>query len=290
MAIFLASTKSISRGKGQSAVASASYRAGVMLEDRRYGKKHDYSKRKGVVSADIILPSALKCVDASIERGELWNIAEEAEKRKDARVGREWLVNLPHELDRTTRKNLAHTFAQELADRYNIIADVCIHEPVMKEPYDLHKKHSYDRLKEKEKNPDPRNFHAHIMLTTRQAELDDNGKIKLTRKANFELSDNKRRQLGLERVSEEIKYIRLLWEQIANETLEKHGHSLIDSRSYKELGIDIIPQIKIGREATSMERNGELTIKGDRNRMIINHNKLVWSLQLEEHKKNDERI
>ncbi|WP_201581396.1 MobA/MobL family protein [Psychrobacter glacincola] len=59
MAIFLASTKSISRGSGQSAVASASYRAGVELEDKRYGKTHDYSKRSGVMSTDIILPSAL---------------------------------------------------------------------------------------------------------------------------------------------------------------------------------------------------------------------------------------
>ena len=38
MAIFIASTKSISRGSGQSAVASASYRVGVELEDKRYGK------------------------------------------------------------------------------------------------------------------------------------------------------------------------------------------------------------------------------------------------------------
>ena len=35
MAIFIASTKSISRGSGQSAVASASYRAGVELEDKQ---------------------------------------------------------------------------------------------------------------------------------------------------------------------------------------------------------------------------------------------------------------
>ena len=59
MAIFIASTKSISRSSGQSAVASASYRAGVELDDKRYGKTHDYSKRSGVMSADIILPTAL---------------------------------------------------------------------------------------------------------------------------------------------------------------------------------------------------------------------------------------
>ena len=73
MAIFIASTKPISRSNGQSAVASASYRAGCELEDKRYGKTHDYSKRHGVMSADIILPSSLKEQGASIERSELWN-------------------------------------------------------------------------------------------------------------------------------------------------------------------------------------------------------------------------
>ena len=59
MAIFMAMTKSISRGRGQSAVASASYRAGEKLQDARYGKVQDYSKKEGVLSKEIIFPSAL---------------------------------------------------------------------------------------------------------------------------------------------------------------------------------------------------------------------------------------
>ena len=133
MAIFIASTKSISRGKGQSAVASASYRAGVELEDKRYGKTHDYSKKHGVMSADIILPSALAAANADIDRSELWNKAEFSEKRKDARVAREWLVNLPYELNEQERKELAHSLAQTLADRYGTIADCAIHQPTQKE-------------------------------------------------------------------------------------------------------------------------------------------------------------
>ncbi|WP_193004613.1 MobA/MobL family protein, partial [Psychrobacter namhaensis] len=221
MAIFIASTKSISRGKGQSAVASASYRAGVALEDTRYGKTHDYSKRHGVMSADIILPSALTAANAAIDRSELWNKAESAEKRKDARVAREWLVNLPYELSAEDRKELAHSFAQTLADRYGTIADCAIHEPTQKE---------IDR------GADPRNYHAHIMFTTRTAELDENNEITLTDKATIELSDKKRRSLSMERVSHEIKDVRQLWEQIANEKLAEHDHKLIDSRSYAAQG------------------------------------------------------
>ena len=240
MAIFIASTKSISRGKGQSSVASASYRAGVELEDKRYGKTHDYSKKHGVMSADIILPTALAAANAEISRSELWNKAESAEKRKDARVAREWLINLPYELSVEDRKELAHQFAQTLADRYGTIADCAIHQPTQRE---------IDR------GADPRNFHAHILFTTRTAEINDNNQIILTDKATIELSDNKRRSLGMARVSHEIKDVRQIWEQIANEKLAEHDHKLIDSRSYAAQGIDIEPQLKMGSVATKLERD-----------------------------------
>lgn len=269
MAIFIASTKSISRGKGQSAVASASYRAGVELEDQRYGKTHDYSKRHGVMSADIILPSALAKTRVLIGRNDLWNMAETAEKRKDARVGREWLINLPHELDEITRKELAHTFAQALADRYNTIADCAIHRPTNKEI---------------KRGADPRNYHAHIMFTTRQAALNSQGEIKLTEKATVELSDNKRRELGLKRVSNEIKVVRQLWEDIANTKLAEYGYDLIDSSSYKNTGVDIVPQIKLGKNATQMKRNGITTHDELRNIEIAKHNTLTLNVQLADNK------
>ena len=293
MAIFIASTKSISRSNGQSAVASASYRAGVELDDKRYGKTHDYSKRSGVMSADIILPTALASAYTDISRSDLWNKAEAAEKRKDARVAREWLVNLPYELDENDRKDIAHKFAQMLADRYGTIADCAIHQPTQKEI---------------ERGADPRNFHAHIMFTTRTAELNDNNEIVLTDKATIELSDNKRRSLGLERVNVEIKEIRQLWEQIANEKLAEYDHELIDSRSYADQGKDIEPQIKMGSVATKLERDkyeserekaeqankkGEVyeidetpaTIRGEINAMIAERNELVSNAAIAENQR-----
>ena len=293
MAIFIASTKSISRGKGQSAVASASYRAGVELEDKRYGKTHDYSKKHGVMSADIILPSVLAAANADIDRSDLWNKAEAAEKRVDARVAREWLVNLPHELSAEDRKELAHQFAQTLADRYGTIADCAIHKPTDKEI---------------ERGADPRNFHAHILFTTRTATLDDNNEIILTDKATIELSDNKRRSLGMERVSHEITDVRQIWEHIVNEKLAEHDHRLIDSRSYAAQGIDIEPQLKMGSVATKLERDKyerELrkaeqakeegkhyemdktpaTQLGTINEIINERNELVWGVELTKNQK-----
>ena len=204
MAIFLASTKPISRAKGQSAVACASYRAGVELEDKRYGKTHDYSKRHGVMSADIILPSSLKNKGINIDRGELWNLAESSETRKNSRVAREWLINLPHELDEETRKQLAHDFAQALADKFGTIADCAIHRPTEKEI---------------ERGADARNFHAHIMFTTRKAELTDDGEIRFTDKADCELSDTDRKKKGLSKAKAEVSEIRQLWETLDNENL-----------------------------------------------------------------------
>ncbi|MGP5554046.1 MobA/MobL family protein, partial [Psychrobacter celer] len=288
MAIFIASTKSISRGSGQSAVASASYRAGVELEDKRYGKTHDYSKKHGVMSADIILPSALAAANADIDRSELWNKAEFSEKRKDARVAREWLVNLPYELNEQERKELAHSLAQTLADRYGTIADCAIHQPTQKEV---------------DRGADPRNFHAHILFTTRTAEINDNNQIILTDKATIELSDNKRRSLGMARVSHEIKDVRQIWEQIANEKLAEHNLNLIDSRSYAAQGIDIEPQLKMGSVATKLERDKyerELrkaeqakeegkhyeidktpaTQLGTINEIINERNELIWGVEL----------
>lgn len=274
MAIFTASTKSITRSKGQSAVACAAYRAGVKLEDKRYGKTHDYSKRQGVMSADIILPTSLKNKGATIDRGELWNLAEESETRKNSRVAREWLINLPHELDEKTRKELAHTFAQALADKFNVIADCAIHKPTDKEI---------------ERGADPRNFHAHIMLTTRKAALDENNNVILTSKSACELSDTDRKKYGLNKAKDEVKEIRLLWEQIANAKLEKHNHNLIDSRSYAEQGIDILPQIKMGVAATHLERRtGETSIRGEVNRLIAERNELVWGAELAKHKRTND--
>lgn len=264
MAIYMATTKSISRGNGQSAVASASYRAGEKLQDKRYGKTQDYSKRQGVMSADIILPSELKD-KVEIDRNTLWNMAERAENRKDSRVAREWIINLPHELDEETRKALAHRFAQSLADKYGVIADCCIHRPTEKEIA---------------RGADERNFHAHIMLTTRQAQLTADNQLTLGDKATIELSDNKRRSMGFDRVSNEIVELRELWERTANEQLAEHGYALIDSRSYQSQGIDQLPQLKMGKNATQMERDGIQTPVGDLNRLIKERNELVFNREL----------
>lgn len=260
MAIVHIATKAISRKAGQSAVASAAYRAGVILKDERYEKSHDYSKKSGVMSADIILPTALKAKGLMVSREELWNKAEHVEGRTDSRVAREWLINLPHELDEAKRKSLAHEFTQALADKYNIIADCAIHSPSKKEVA---------------RGADPRNYHAHILVTTREAKMGADGQLFFDKqlKIPFEWSNKKRKAKRLQSSIDEIKEIRQLWVDMANSALAELDVTPLDARSFKDQGLDRLPTIKMGVDATNMERKGINTYKGNINRAISVINK-----------------
>ena len=273
-------TKAISRKAGQSAVACAAYRAGDVLDDAKYGKTHNYSKKRGVMSSDIVVPFALKALGAPVDRETLWNLAEAAENRSDSRVAREWLINLPYELSKEERHTLAIEFAQKLCDDMDVIADVCIHEPVMKLPFDPEAKPSSKHLREGEENPDPRNYHAHILVTTRapQIRADKTLWFDSNFKVAFEWSNKKRKAKGLPSSMKEIKRIRQMWVNTANVILAKKKLPLMDARSYKDQGLDQQPTIKMGVKATAMERRGITTEKGDINRAIIARNERQQSL------------
>lgn len=281
-------TKAISRKAGQSAVACAAYRAGDVLEDSKYGKIHDYSKKDGVMSSDIVMPASLRKGYVKIDREILWNTAEAFEARSDSRVAREWLINLPYELPEDERHALALEFAQKLCDDMNVIADVCLHRPVMKLPFDPNAKPSSKRLREGEQNPDPRNFHAHIMVTTRAPVIEPDGKLAFDPKFKipFEWSNKKRKQNDLPSSREEIKRIRKLWVDTANQRLKQRNLPLMDERSYKDQGLDQQPTIKMGVEATAMERRGIATEKGETNRKIRARNHAV----LEQRREDERRI
>ena len=284
-------TKAISRKAGQSAVACAAYRAGDVLDDAKYGKTHDYGKKSGVMSSDIVLPFALKALGVSVDREMLWNLAEAAESRSDSRVAREWLINLPHELSESERYELAIKFAQKLVDDMDVIADVCIHRPVMKLPFDPDAKPSSKRLREGEENPDPRNFHAHIMVTTRAPLVGPNRTLAFNPKLKtpFEWSNKKRKAKGLPSSMQEIKRIREMWVDTANKVLAQHHLPLMDARSYQDQGLDQQPTIKMGVEATAMERRGITTEKGNTNRAIKARNKLVAENSIQQRTDHERR-
>jgi hypothetical protein len=79
VAIFHLSVKTISRSDGRSATASAAYRAGVEITDERTGEVHDYTRKRGVKHAALVLPA--ESPKWAENRATLWNAAKQSEKR-----------------------------------------------------------------------------------------------------------------------------------------------------------------------------------------------------------------
>lgn len=74
MAISHTAIKVFSRGKGQSAVAAAAYRGGLLLSDFATGQQHDYRRRNSVVETFCLAPP--DAPDWALVPGELWAVAE----------------------------------------------------------------------------------------------------------------------------------------------------------------------------------------------------------------------
>ena len=232
MAIYHCTTKTVNRSSGRTAVASMAYRAGEKLEDKRTGLTHDFTRKDGVAHTEIV-----SNLNIEIDRSQLWNLAEQSENRKDARTAREWVIALPDELDADQRKDLAKAFATALVDHYGVIADLAIHEP--------------------SKGGNDKNHHAHIMLTTRKAELDPENNLTLTTKAEIELSNAKRKSLGMGTTQDEIKQIRETWANLANRALERAGiQEKIDHRSYADQNNGLQATIHEGTKVTQLRRKG----------------------------------
>ncbi len=243
MAIYHCSYKPISRASGRSAVASAAYRAAERLTNERDGLTHDFTRRSGVEHAEIVLPgdgvsetgemTRGSGPDWARERSALWNAAEAAEKRKDSRVAGEIEIALPHELTAAQRLELTRNFSCEVTARYGVAVDFAIHAP-----------HG---------QTDIRNHHAHMLMTTRRVE-----EVGFGEKSHLEWENRKLKALGLPSCPEQIRGLRTLWEDTANEHLARAGLDVrIDHRSHLDRGLEIEPTQHMGVHATQMQRRGK---------------------------------
>lgn len=94
-------------------VAASAYRSGENLTNEQDGRTHKYENRAPDIEYKAVFTPSTDGTLSGLKRSTLWNAAEAAEKRRDARTGREWVVALPHELNeqqsptesRETRKN-----------------------------------------------------------------------------------------------------------------------------------------------------------------------------------------
>lgn len=244
MAVYFLNIKTFGRSNGSSAVSAAAYRAGERIRDERSGKTYDHSDRQDVMHKEIILPSQFDPDDLAWakDRTNLWNAAEGAETRRNARVAREYLVALPAELPHAHRLDLVRRFSHELVERYRFAVDVAIHAP------------------RNFPGSDPRNFHAHLLATTREATTEGLGA-----KTTLEWSDARRRETGLGPAINELLHVRERWAAAANEALlAAHVVARIDHRTLQAQGIDREPEPRIPRAAFEMERHGYRSVVAER--------------------------
>ncbi len=242
MAIYHLSVKPVSRAGGRSATAASAYRAAELVHDHTTGQIFDYTRRRGVEHSEIVLPTAAarRDINWAREREALWNAAERAEKRSNSRVAREYEVALPHELKRAQRCELVQACSRTLADRYGCAVDFAIHRP--------------------HREGDERNYHAHLLATTRTIEPGGLGD-----KTTLEWSDTNRQKAGLVPAKQEITAVRALWAQIANEKLRELALEVrIDHRSLQAQGIEREPTSHLGPTVTELERRGIRTEVGRR--------------------------
>ena len=114
MALFHLSVTQTKRSAGQSAIASAAYRAGERLYSEYYGEYSDYTRKGGVICSDILLPSHAPPEFA--DRQTLWNAVEKAERGKNAQLAYSFDIALQNEF--SLEENIAQMC---IRDRDNIL-------------------------------------------------------------------------------------------------------------------------------------------------------------------------
>lgn len=219
MASYHLCCKVISRGQGRSATAAAAYRAAERIYDRRTGLEHDYSCKQGVVRSEVLLPR--DAPERWLDRGELWNDVEAAERRCDSQVAREFELALPRELCRDEQFELARGWAErELVSR-GMCADVCMHD-------------------RGDGNP-----HAHIMCTTREAAPDGFGAKNRDWNDKALLVDLRKSWERDQNAALERHYER--------ERTPERDRAYVDCRSHEARGIDREPTVHEGPVVRAME-------------------------------------
>ena len=249
------SVSAVSKAKNHSVVAKSAYNSGSKLVDEQSGVVHDYTSKakdkilnlvdsdgtkytqvveKNVVHTALITPTLAG--DLAVTREGFWNDIERIETRKNAQLGTEIDVMFPDGITADQRIVLAERYAQTLSDRYNVLVDVAIHRP------HSHEKH-VGEVEVVELTS--RNFHAHILLSSREIVADVEGYALSARKNWLQWSTEERLSKGLNGRGDELKYQRTLWADMANKLLPEN--KTISEKSYRELGISLLPKMKLGK-------------------------------------------
>ena len=265
IAIYHCNIGIVSRGKGKSAVAAAAYRSGEKITNEWDGMTHDYTRKRGVVHTEILLPP--HAPPSFSDRATLWNSVELYEKAGNAQLAREIDAALPIELSREEQIRLVREYCSSQFVSRGMCVDFAIHDT------------------------DSGNPHCHIMLTMRP--LDERGAWAAKSKKEYDLDENgerirlpsgryKTHKVDLTGWNDKGNALlwRKAWADISNAYLERAGSpERIDHRSNAERGIDELPTVHMGVAACQMEKKGIATEKGELNRNIQKANRLIREIR-----------
>jgi hypothetical protein len=240
------SVKSVGRatrnGGAKSATAAAAYRSGgvvlkaaayrsaEVMTDRATGEVFDYTRKQGVLETHILTPENVAAPGWAQDRNRLWNAAERAEPRQNGRIATEIEVALPHQLSRAQNRELVLGYAQGIADRYGVVADVAIHQ-----------------------GHDARNIHSHILFSHR--EITEHGFGDLSNRHRAEKGGREVPVAGIAAQSRDVEALRAEWGRHVNAAYERAGQALrVDHRSYQRQGHDLTPTRYLGPRQSHPER------------------------------------
>ena len=270
MALFHLSVTQTKRSAGQSAIASAAYRAGERLYSEYYGEYSDYTRKGGVICSNILLPSHAPPEYA--DRQTLWNAVEKAERGKNAQLAYSFDIALQNEFSLEENIALARQFLLENFVSRGMVVDFAVHQP--------------DREDGGIPNP-----HFHVLCPIRP--IEQNGKWGLKQRRVYELDEdgNRIRDANGKFVfnavpttdwgsPETLEHWREAWAEMCNAKFAEKGLDVrIDHRSYERQGVDLLPTIHEGATVRAMEKKGIRTEKGEFNRWIKATNAVIKDIR-----------
>lgn len=312
MAIYHLEAKVISRGTGRSACAASAYMSCSAIYNDYDGVQHDYTRKQGLVWEHIFLPDFAPAEWQ--DRAKLWNAVEEAEKTKDSRLAREFVVALPIEMDRTDWINLLSKYIYQQFVNEGMCADVAIHNTDGHNPHThimltmrpLNENGSWQHKTEKEylcvKDGEERGFTAAEFKQAQKDGWEKQYQYKVGKKKEY-MAPSLAEAQGLERTSkypkstkygrqnpiserwnsdEQLVAWRAAWADEVNLCLEQKGlEERIDHRSLADQGKDEQPTIREGLAARAMEKKGIISDRCELNRQIKRDNALLRQIKVE---------
>ena len=270
MALFHFTADQIKRSEGQSVIASAAYRSGEKLHSAYYGEDSDYTRKKGVICSEILLPPHAPREFA--DRETLWNAVEHAEHGKKAQLAYSFEIALQNEFSLEENIALARQFLLDNFVSRGMTVDVAFHE------------------KETEEGGTP-NPHFHFLCPIRPMNPDGTWGFKQHRVYRLDEDGNRIRDQNGKFLfdavpttdwgdPETLEYWRKAWADVCNAKFEEKGLDVrIDHRSYERQGLDLLPTVHEGAAVRAMEKKGIRTEKGEFNRWIKATNAVIRDIR-----------